>query len=92
MPVSPKFCPTKLAEFLVGMTRLRKSFRKKAIFWYRKWKECSCPSSGVLSIFKKVLKAVISMKSAVSKDKLIISGVRNWLGLGAIQVTMIFGT
>ena len=30
------------------------------------------------------------MKSAVSKYKLIISRVRNWLGLGAIYVAMIF--
>ena len=40
---------------------------------------------------RKTLKAAISMKS-VSKDKLIISRVRNWLGLGAIHVPMIFGT
>ena len=31
------------------------------------------------------------MKSAISKDKLIISRVRNWLELGAIHVTMTFG-
>ena len=30
------------------------------------------------------------MKSAVSKYKLIISRVRNWLGLGAIYIAMIF--
>ena len=41
---------------------------------------------------RKIVRPAISMKSVVSKDKLIIiSRVRNWLGLGAIHVTMTFG-
>ena len=39
---------------------------------------------------RKILKAVIRMKSVVSKDKPIISRVSNWLGLGAIHVAMTF--
>ena len=35
---------------------------------------------------RKILKVAISMKFVVSKDKLTISGVRNWLKLGAIHV------
>ena len=84
----PKILPRKVCR-VPGWNDKAKSFRQKAIFWDRIWKECGCPSSGVLSTLKK------STKSRVHRlniDKLITSGVRNWLGLGAIQVTMILGT
>jgi len=52
----PKILPRKVRR-VPGWNDKAKSFRKKAIFWDRIWKECGCPSSGVLSILKKSTKS-----------------------------------
>ena len=84
MPIFPKSFPKKLAEFLVGMTKTKGyvygteyggSVVVRLLEYYQQ--------------LRKILKPVISMNSAVSKDKLIMSRVRNWPQLGA---AMCFGT
>jgi len=52
----PKILPRKVRR-VPGWNDKAKFFRKKAIFWDRIWKECGCPSSGVLSILKKSTKS-----------------------------------
>ena len=91
MPVFQKSCPEKLTEFLVGMTKLNLSDKRLSYGTEYERSVAVCLLVYYQQL-RKILKAVTSMKSAVSKDKLTISRVRNWLGLGTIHVAMIFGT
>ena len=56
MPVFLKILPCK-AHRVPGWNDKAKSLRQKAILWDRIWKECGCPSSGVLSTIKKNTKS-----------------------------------
>jgi len=64
MPVFPKFCPAKFAEFLVGMTRLNPS-EKRLSFGTEFGRNVAVRLLECYQYLRKVLKAVISMKSAV---------------------------
>ena len=90
MHVFPKSCPAKLAEFLVGMTKLDLSDNRLS-YGTEYGRSVAVRLLESYQQLRKIVRAAISMKSVVSKDKLIISRVRNWLGLGAIHVTMTFG-
>ena len=89
MPFFPKSCPTKLAELLAGITKLNLSDKRLSYAEYGRNVAVHLLES--YQQLRKILKAATSMKLAVSEDKLIISRVRKWLGLGAIHVTMTFG-
>ena len=82
MPVLPKFCPEKLAEFLVETTKLN-LLDKRLSYGTEYGGSVAVRLLEYYQQSRKILKAVVSMKSAVSED---------WLGLGATQAAMSFGT
>ena len=90
MHVFPKSCPAKLAEFLVEMTKLDLS-DKRLSYGTEYGRSVAVHLLESYQQLRKIVRAAISMKFVISKDKLIISRVRNWLGFGAIHVTMTFG-
>ena len=83
----PKILPAKFTEFLVGMTKLNLSY-KRLFFGTEYGRNVAVRLLEYYQHLRKVVKAIISVKFTISIVKLIISGVRNWLG---IQVPMIFG-
>ena len=90
MHVFPKFCPAKLVEFLVGMTKLDLS-DKRLSYGIEYGRSVAVRLLEFYQQLRKIVKVATSMKFVVSKDKLIILRVRNWLVLGVIHVTKTFG-
>ena len=71
MPVFPKSCPAKPSEFLAGITKLNLS-HKRLFYGTEYGRSVALRLLEFCQQLPKILKATISMKSAISKDKLII--------------------